>query len=74
MVRSISMKKLGIGTWAYTFGPYASNPVDDYKVLNRWKALSGPLKKYNGGCPGSNQLLGQPRQNNLTAGKTAEEL
>jgi len=29
------MKKLGIGSWAYTFGPYAKNPVDFVTVVER---------------------------------------
>ena len=29
------MKKLGIGSWAYTFGPYAKNPVDFVTVVEK---------------------------------------
>jgi sugar phosphate isomerase/epimerase len=29
------MKKLGIGSWAYTFGPYAKNPVDFKTVVEK---------------------------------------
>jgi sugar phosphate isomerase/epimerase len=29
------VKKLGIGSWAYTFGPYAKNPVDFVTVVEK---------------------------------------
>ncbi len=32
-------KRSSIGSWAYTIGPYASNPVDFDTVLNKLKAL-----------------------------------
>lgn len=32
-------KRSSIGSWAYTIGPYASNPVDFDAVLNKLKAL-----------------------------------
>lgn len=34
------MKRISIGSWAYTIGPYASNPVD-------WDTVCKTLKEYN---------------------------
>jgi len=33
------MKKISIGTWAYTIGPYADNPVSWDEVINKVKSL-----------------------------------
>ena len=33
------MKKISIGTWAYTIGPYQDNPVPWEEVINKVKAL-----------------------------------
>ena len=33
------MKKISIGSWAYTIGPYADNPVDFETVCSRLAGL-----------------------------------
>ena len=33
------MKKISIGTWAYTIGPYADNPVPWDEVVTKLAAL-----------------------------------
>jgi len=32
-------KRISIGTWAYTIGPYASNPIDFDTVCRKLKEL-----------------------------------
>ena len=33
------MKKISIGTWAYTIGPYAGNPIPWEEVIRKVKEL-----------------------------------
>ena len=33
------MKKISIGTWAYTIGPYADNPISWDEVIQKVKSL-----------------------------------
>ena len=60
-------KRSSIGSWAYTIGPYASNPIDFDTVLTKLRALGfdgvelGAFPPHpNPGNPGGSDVVIEP--------------